>query len=510
MPYRALIALLLAALVAPSIAGAASLRGVEELGRAYRAILDADVDAAVRLIAEACPPAPAEACLTLDATRLLWRIQIDPEQTRLDQPFTEASERAIAAAEAWAAREPASAEAWFYVGGAYGARVQFRVLRRQHVGAARDGKRIRQALEQALTIDPQLADAKFGLGLYEYYADVAPTAAKILRFLLLLPGGNKARGLARMREAQRDGALLGDEAAYQLHLVYLWYENQPQEGLAILRALAERHPRNPFFLRLIAETLETYLHDTSASLEAWRRLLALAETGAVHEADLADAEARLGMAAALDALGDTDLSVGLLTPLVARESAEPWAAAARARLALGRAYDRLGEWSKAQALFEQVARTPPAPDPLGLAAAARRALERPTAFSRGEAHRLALAAWRTFEKQASARVDGDFEKALTLDPANAIARYRYGRVLAAHQQPARALAAFEQAARGAGVSAPPTIVAEAALAAGRLRERARDLPAARALYRRAAYMFGAASETREQASRALSRLAQAR
>ena len=45
----------------------------------------------------------------------------------------------------------------------------------------------------------------FGIGLYQYYADVAPSAAKMLRFLLMLPGGDKKEGLARMLRARTDG-----------------------------------------------------------------------------------------------------------------------------------------------------------------------------------------------------------------------------------------------------------------------------------------------------------------
>ena len=73
--------------------------------------------------------------------------------------------------------------------------MQWRVLREERLAAARDGKRIKDALERALTLDPDLDDAYFGIGLYRYYADVAPAVAKILRFLLLLPGGNREEGL---------------------------------------------------------------------------------------------------------------------------------------------------------------------------------------------------------------------------------------------------------------------------------------------------------------------------
>src|SRR5262245_28924905 len=55
------------------------LTGLDKLSRAYAAIFDADFERARTLVADACPPAPREACLVLEATRQLWRIQIDPE-----------------------------------------------------------------------------------------------------------------------------------------------------------------------------------------------------------------------------------------------------------------------------------------------------------------------------------------------------------------------------------------------------------------------------------------------
>ena len=99
---------------------------------------------------------------------LWWQIQLDDESTALDAEFERRVEAAIAAADAWTVSEPQRAEAWFYLGAAYGARVQWRVLRAERVAAARDGKRIKEALEQALALDPSLHDARFGIGLYKY------------------------------------------------------------------------------------------------------------------------------------------------------------------------------------------------------------------------------------------------------------------------------------------------------------------------------------------------------
>ena len=260
------------------------LTGADGLSRAYDAIFDADFERARTLLAEACPPAPREACLVLEATRQLWRIQLDPEDRSRDAAFDTAVTAAITAAEAWTTREPRQAEAWFYLGGAYGARVQWRVLRQERLGAARDGREVKNALDRTLALAPGLVDAQFGLGLYEYYADIAPTAAKILRVLMMLPGGDRARGLARMQRTRQSGQLLADEAAFQLHVVYFWYENRAADALALLGELVRRHPRNPYFRRAIADAETVYLHDMSASLASWRELARLADTNGVNEA----------------------------------------------------------------------------------------------------------------------------------------------------------------------------------------------------------------------------------
>ena len=104
-----------------------------------------------------------------------------------------------------------------------------------------------EEFKTALALDENLHDAWFGIGLYHYYADVAPAAARMLRWLLALPGGDRVRGLNEMLRARRSGELLKDEADYQLHLIYLWYEKQPERALGLLEGLAQAHPRNPLF-----------------------------------------------------------------------------------------------------------------------------------------------------------------------------------------------------------------------------------------------------------------------
>src|SRR5206468_9016239 len=131
---------------------------------------------------QACPPAPLEACQALAVESLWWQILINPESRAFDDRFAALAAGAIAGAEAWTRREPRRGEAWFYLAGAYGPLVQWRALRRQWLAAAREGNKIKTALERALALDPTLGDAYFGIGLYHYYADVAPAAVKIARW----------------------------------------------------------------------------------------------------------------------------------------------------------------------------------------------------------------------------------------------------------------------------------------------------------------------------------------
>ena len=142
----------------------------------------------------------------------------------------------------------------------------------ERLSAARDGKRIKEALERALALDPTLEDARFGIGLYKYYADIAPTAAKILRFLLLLPGGDKVAGLRDMQATEARGQLVAGEALYQLHWIYFWYEQQPDRGLEALERLRRATRPTRTSSSASARCRSSTSTTPARSLAAWQRL----------------------------------------------------------------------------------------------------------------------------------------------------------------------------------------------------------------------------------------------
>lgn len=495
----------------------AALTGVDALVRVYDAILDARFDEVPAEIARACGPAaspdagraPQEACDVLAATATWWRILLDPQSRALDARFTAEAERAIASTEAWSEREPQNAEAHFYAGGAYAARVQWRVLRGEKLAAARDGKHIKQALERAIALDPELDDAYFGIGLYQYYADVAPAAARILRFLLMLPGGDKTEGLARMQRTRTRGTLLQGEADYQLHILYLWYEKRADLAAGLLDSLAGRYPGNPLFPAQLADVQDRYEHDITASLATWRSLLARARDGRVNEAELAATLARLGISRQLEALQQTDQALEHLRAILNDKPLRPAGAVAAAYLALGEAEDRLGHRDAAVAAYRLAVQSAPSPDPDGIRRRAADHVRRAPDPRRAEAYRLSLEGLRRLEKSDAAGAESLLVRSLTLHPADPVARYRYARVLLAMKDGERALAELETSIRGAK-DAPAPLAAAAYYEAARIHERLGRAEQAIAYYRSAIAWFGGAADTRSAATRALVRLGAAK
>ena len=383
MTRRAAIAFMLAAALTSPIstprldARASGLTGGAQVSSTYDVIMDARFTELPARLAETCPPAPPEVCALLSIVATWWQIQLDPHNRSRDEAFQQQADSVISDIERWTRREPMRAEAWFYLGGSFGARAQWRALRGETLAAARDGKRIKEALERALALEPTLQDAYFGIGLYHYYAAVAPAAARMLRWLLLLPGGDRVEGLAEMQRARNGGQLLRSEADYQLHLVYLWYEEQAPRALELLTALAERYPHNPHFPQQIGEIEDRYLERHTASLHTWETLLERARSRQVAESDMAQARAQLGVALELYHLGQLEEAIPHLRSVIDTRPRAPVGAEAVAQLQLGYVYDRLSRRDQAVAAYRAALAANPSGDPLKLESKARAGIRAP-------------------------------------------------------------------------------------------------------------------------------------
>jgi tetratricopeptide (TPR) repeat protein len=343
------------------------------------------------------------------------------------------------------------------------------------------------------------------MGMYRYYADVAPTVAKMLRFLLLLPGGDRKEGLAQMLQARERGRLLQGEADYQLSIIYLWYEGQTRRAIELLQGLHKQYPGNPLFPSQIAVIQETYQHDITASLSTWRSLLASAREQRSNAPALTEAHARLNIARLLDGLHQTDGAIEHLQAVIASRPAAPFGALPLAYLRLGEAYDRLGRRSDATSAYSAAIVVTSAPDVHGVRAKAAERMRRAPNPRHAEAYRLSLEGWRRFELNDIAGATAALEQSLAANGGDPVTRYRMGRVLQTRKEDAAALVQFESTIRGAK-SCPAPVLGMAYLEAARLHERLTHRDQAVSYYRIASTLFGASAETQAAAARALTRL----
>ena len=180
------------------------LTGVDALARVYDYILDARFDQVDAELQRACGPAPPDACDVLDATAT---VVADPARSREPRPrrrvlrgrrSRDRLRRSLDGARAGRAPRRSSIS-----GGAYAARVQWRVLRDEKLAAARDGKRIKVALERAIALDPDLDDAYFGIG---HVSSTTPTwrrrPPRSCASSCCCPAATEAEGLAQMLRAR--------------------------------------------------------------------------------------------------------------------------------------------------------------------------------------------------------------------------------------------------------------------------------------------------------------------
>ncbi|HKW61450.1 MAG TPA: hypothetical protein VJN89_02800 [Candidatus Acidoferrum sp.] len=163
-----------------------------------------------------------------------------------DQHYLELATKAASLASAEIQKNE-SAEMQFYAGMADAAAARLYALRGENRNTARFGVRARDHFLRAKTLDPSLAEADFGLGLYNYYVDTLSALAKIMRFFMGIPGGSKQEGIRLLEHAIADGVLTPNIARFYLAMNLHRYDQQYERALSIISPLVEKYPSNPLF-----------------------------------------------------------------------------------------------------------------------------------------------------------------------------------------------------------------------------------------------------------------------
>jgi tetratricopeptide (TPR) repeat protein len=150
-------------------------------------------------------------------------------------------------------RRTNSAEMHLYAGMGWALRARLLGLHGERLETARAGVRAREHFRRALELDPQLADAQMGLGLYNYFVDTLSPIVKVLRFLLGLPGGNKQEGIRQLEIAASAGKLTGVEAQFYLAKNLRNYDQQYARAIELLEPLVRRYPQNALFRLMLGD-----------------------------------------------------------------------------------------------------------------------------------------------------------------------------------------------------------------------------------------------------------------
>jgi hypothetical protein len=154
-----------------------------------------------------------------------------------DQHYLDLAAKVSLLAQAQASRND-SAEMQFYAGMGDALAARLYGLRGENRAGARAGVRARDHLLRAIALDPNLVDADFGLGLYNYYADTLSAAARVLRFFMGIPGGNKQEGIRQLEHAIADGKLTSPEARFYLAISLHNYDQKYARALELAAPLA--------------------------------------------------------------------------------------------------------------------------------------------------------------------------------------------------------------------------------------------------------------------------------
>jgi hypothetical protein len=172
-----------------------------------------------------------------------------------------------------------SAEMELWAGMGWLLRARLLGLRDERRATAQAGVQGRARMLRCLQLDPEMADADAGLGLYNYYVDTLSGIARALRFLMGIPGGKRQDGIHQLEIAMEQGTFTRVEARFYLAKNLRNYDRDYAMSIEVISPLATEYPQNPIF--------QLILGDTHAKLAQWQ--LAASNYRAAEQLPIPDA-----------------------------------------------------------------------------------------------------------------------------------------------------------------------------------------------------------------------------
>ena len=246
-----------------------------------------------------------------------------------------------------------------YRGWAWMSKAYVRSMTRDFYSAGREAKKGKTDLERYLAERPDDPTATGLLGAFLYFADTVPGAFKFLSKLLMLPTGDRDKGLEDLQIAVRGGGLMGTDWKIILYNVYFYFEGRFEEGIAGLQDLIETYPEYARTAIPLAVS-----RPYAPSLAARNDDLVETTISRVYGAPNREVDWNaLYLVQLSRAYGDRYCSHSRTTEarlrsIIHESPRHPDWVSAFARLELGRLYASRGKREEAVALFESVARGP--------------------------------------------------------------------------------------------------------------------------------------------------------
>lgn len=208
-----------------------------------------------------------------------WRRERRPD----DDAYLALADKAISLAHDQIAKSD-TADMHVYAGLGYGLKARLYSLREDRRATAHAGVSARSEFLRALQLDPDMADATAGVGFYNYYVDTLSAVAKMLRFFMGIPGGNKQEGIRQMQVGIDRGALLAVDSRFYLAKNLRTYDQRYQDALTTAEPLVARYPHNPIFLLLVGN-LNAELDRNAKATEYFHAVLTAPNSAANPEPD---------------------------------------------------------------------------------------------------------------------------------------------------------------------------------------------------------------------------------
>jgi len=216
------------------------------LDHAYNLEFDT-FDTKVAAYQEKFPDRPE--ALFIDVVALWIKVTTDLHNPKYDDEFTDTLDEIIDKLEDFDDDDPLYEVAEFYANATSGFKAIMHVSRKNWWSAALEGRLAVRGIEDALEGRIPNPDAKFGAGMYLYYADIIPKRYPLLKPLFLFyPDGDKKLGLANLQETIESGVFAKVVAAYMKGVILYIRERKRTEAFTIMKNLTDAYPQNPIFL----------------------------------------------------------------------------------------------------------------------------------------------------------------------------------------------------------------------------------------------------------------------